>query len=72
MDYQNIVGVIHSLMAIMFFIMVIINGFPSGMVLGPKDRPLINKLYMVRNSVCFLTSRLQMVECVTSVTGVGG
>ena len=50
-DYETIVGVIHNLLAIMFFIAVFICGFSSGMFMkeGPYCPPFMNILYMVGN-----------------------
>lgn len=72
-DYEVVVGVIHNLLAIMFFITIFVCVFPSSMLMNkrPYCLPFMNMLYMMGNCDCFPTSRWQIVASVT-LDSVGG
>ena len=58
-DYEVVVGVIHNLLAIVFFITVFVCRFPSSLFVkeGLYCPSFINMLYMMGNLDCFPTRR---------------
>ena len=58
-DYEVVIGVIHNLLAMVFFIAVFVCGFPSSLFMkeGLYCPSFMNMLYMMGNSACFPTRR---------------
>jgi hypothetical protein len=71
-DNEVVVGVIHNLLSIVFFIAIFNAGFPSGVFMkeGLYCPPFMNMLKMVGNCFCFPTRRWRIDSGVTLGTGV--
>ena len=74
-DYEIVVGAIHNLLTIVFFIAVFVCGFSSSLFVkeGPYCLPFMNMLYMMGNLDCFPTRRWGMLAYITlDIVGRGG